>query len=138
MQLNHALILASNINEMSLFLTHTLGLKEGSRPPFGFLGVWLYDQKNVPCIHIASRHDITSSQSFYLSQIQKQSAQTGLPTIDHLAFISDDYKGLKQRLMKFGVPFIEREVPEINEHQVFVTGPDNLKIEILFSRNEIN
>ena len=136
MQLNHALIMASDINEMSLFLTHALGLTEGSRPPFGFLGVWLYDQKNVPCIHIASRHDITSSQSFYLSQMQ--GTQAGLPTIDHLAFVSDDYIGLKQRLMKFGVPFIEREIPEVNEHQVFITGPDNLKIEILFSRNVIN
>jgi lactoylglutathione lyase len=138
MQLNHALLLVSDLDEMSQFLIRTLGLKEGQRPPFGFTGVWLYDERNVPCIHIAGRNDINPEQSFYLGHDDKHSSTPSLPTVDHLAFTSNDYQGLKGRLLTYNVPFVEREIPEANEHQVFITGPDGLKIEILFSRNDIH
>lgn len=137
MQLNHALLLVSDLDEMSQFLIQTLGLKEGLRPPFGFAGVWLYDELNVPCIHIAGRNDIPPGQSLYLGHDDKHCSISSLPTVDHLAFTSNDYQELKGRLLMYNVPFVEREIPEANEHQVFITGPDGLKIEILFSRNEI-
>lgn len=138
MQLNHALILASNLHSMSQFLIQSLGLKKGSRPPFGFDGVWLYDKNDVPCIHIAGISDITPEQSFYLGHFEQSRSRSGFSTIDHLAFYSDDYEGLKSRLSAFKVPFVERYIPQTNKHQVFITGPDDLKIEILFSISEVH
>lgn len=136
MQLNHALLLASNIQEMSHFLIQALGLKKGKRPPFGFDGVWLYDEMNNPCVHIAGRYDTNYEQSYYLGKVIKPDISPSSPTVDHLAFFSTDYERVKERLMVHGVSFVEHEIPEVNEHQIFIKGPDALKIEILFSRNE--
>lgn len=138
MKLNHALLLASDLDEMSQFLIRALGLKKGRRPPFGFAGVWLYDELNVPCIHIAKRDDINPERSFYLGHDEKHSLIPSLPTVDHLAFTSNDYHRIKERLTRLNMPFVEREIPEANEHQVFIKGPDGLKIEILFSSNDIH
>lgn len=136
MRLNHALLLASDINQMAQFLVQTIGLKEGKRPAFGFDGIWLYDEVNTPCIHIAGRHEINSEQSNYLGSSQSSNEYKSQPIVDHLAFSLADYKGLIARLHTLGVPYFEREVPEANEHQVFFTAPDDLKIEILFIRDE--
>jgi len=137
MQLNHALLLATNIQHMAQFLESSLGLKKGPRPAFGFDGVWLYDELDTPCIHIAAKFGINESQSDYLTQASVSTEAVGLSTVDHLAFFATDYQEVKARLEATSIPFVEREVPAANEHQVFIQGPDGLKIEILFTRSEL-
>ena len=53
MQLNHALLLATNIQHMAQFLESSLGLKRAT-PAFVFDGVY-YMTTWTPCIHIAAK-----------------------------------------------------------------------------------
>ena len=137
MRLNHALVMASDVSEMTKFFKESLGLSEGYRPPFEFEGAWLYDDQNMPCIHIANRDNVNPQQAEYLRQNSAPTSLSGINTIDHLAFSTEDYSGLVRRLVRHKLPFIERDVPASEEHQVFVFGPDDLKIEIVFDRKQL-
>lgn len=133
MTLNHVLLLASDMNEMSQFLISTLGLTPGPRPEFGFAGVWLYDDNQLPCIHIVSRAEVNHNQGAYLQHKTDKGAELAMPVVDHLAFLAKDLAGVKAKFHKLALPFVERSIPQADEHQLFVTGPDGLKLELLFS-----
>ncbi|MFC3151419.1 VOC family protein [Litoribrevibacter euphylliae] len=135
MRLNHVLIMTTDLSEMTTFFCQALALTVGDRPAFEFDGVWLYDDQNLPCIHLADRSDINAHQAEYLRQPKGSNLHSGLDTIDHLAFSSKDYPTLIRRLDQHQIPYIERDIPESEEHQVFVFGPDELKVEIVFSRD---
>ena len=112
-----------DLKNMSRFLTQVLGLKEGFRLPFPFYysGVWLY-RGSKPVIHIVE----IVRQSESLSDI-------GLRGLEHFTFKGDDYSELLKRLKQQEIKNYEQTMSSINEHQVFVDGPDNLKIELLFN-----
>lgn len=114
MQLHHVLICTVDLEAMRLFFEQAICLEQGPRPPFLFDGVWLYSE-GKPIIHLAASGSHGTNGA-----------------VDHIAFSGDDYKSLITRLKDAGLKYFEHTVPGSKEHQVFVPGPDGIKLEIRF------
>lgn len=130
MNINHILIQTSDLSRMTQFIEKVVGLRVGVRPPFRFTGAWMYYEER-PLLHIVEA-DANSAQSDYLGT--QKLGDGGV--VDHIAFEGDDYAQLIKRLTSANIDYVERTVPLFQEHQVFVTGPDSLKLEIIFSQNK--
>jgi catechol 2,3-dioxygenase-like lactoylglutathione lyase family enzyme len=50
--------------------------------------------------------------------------------VHHVAFVSRDFKGMKQRLQGKGIEFESREVPGGDLWQIFVRDPNGVMIEL--------
>lgn len=120
MKLNHVLVITSNLKTMENFWTTVIGLQVGERPPFPFNGLWLYSD-GTPFVHVA----------------EQKGASFGHGSIAHLAFEGADYKKLMSRLKQSQHPYTEKTVPLSNERQVFIAGPDNVTVEMMFPLEEI-
>ncbi len=135
MNINHVLIQTSDLPNMARFIENVTNLKAGNRPPFPFPGIWMYN-KDKAVIHIVEAYT-NSAQSDYLGSralTSEESASVG--AVDHVAFEGDDYSGLIERLSRNKIDYTERTVPLSQEHQVFIDGPDGVKLEILFNQNK--
>ncbi|WP_193161513.1 VOC family protein [Microbulbifer hainanensis] len=114
MHINHVLVRTTNLTAMTAFWTDVIGLELGDRPPFRSPGAWLYSN-GQPLIHIIEVDQVNADGSF-----------------DHVALEGADYQALTSRLEQRGADFRETSVPATGARQVFVAGPDQLKVELLF------
>lgn len=114
MQLDHVLICTTDLEAMLHFFEQAICLEQGPRPPFLFDGVWLYSE-GKPIVHLAASGNHGTNGA-----------------IDHIAFSGDDYESLITRLKDAGLDYFEHTVPGSKKHQVFVPGPDGIKLEIQF------
>jgi len=119
MKINHVLVRASNLETMNRFLADAIGLEMGKRPPFPFAGSWFYSD-GKPIVHVI--HDLSAENA----------AGNANGAVDHVAFEGADYDTLLAALARYDINYAERNIPQSGEHQVFVSGPDGLKVEILF------
>jgi catechol 2,3-dioxygenase-like lactoylglutathione lyase family enzyme len=128
-RMEHYLVLSDDMEATKRFYCDALGLLEGPRPAFPFLGFWLY-LGDIPCIHVADW--ITYG---------KHSENTGLPmtrrahstgSLDHIAFTAEDYDGVLARLEKHGIEIGKNDVPGGRLRQLFLTDPNGIKIELNF------
>jgi lactoylglutathione lyase len=129
-EINHVLIRTTRIEAMIHFFEQTLKLKNGFRPSFPFQGAWLWAD-NRPLIHLSEVDPEDKGQLDYLDQVNAVS-KTGTGIIDHVAFSGSDYSGLIERLKRHRLDYFERTVPTSGEHQVFIQGPEGLRVEIQF------
>jgi len=123
--LDHALILTPRLDRCRDFLIRIVGFHDAPRPPFGFPGHWLAGAGHAP-IHLAAAGDCANDT--YLGRHGASSSAV----VDHLAFTGADRDTLIDRLRREGICFFERTVPPAGERQLFVEGPDGLKLEFLF------
>lgn len=128
MQLNHLLILAQDLPAVRRFFVDAIGLEDGPRPPFPFPGAWLYSEGR-PLIHLAAA-DNDPRRSAYLGE-----RNAGGGAIDHLALTGADFDALIARLDRLGIEYAKRAVPLEGHVQIFVPGPEGLKVEMLFPLN---
>ncbi len=128
--LNHIHLLTHDMEVMSQFFEQILELKKGYRPPFNFPGAWLWSD-NKPLVHLSKINPPDANQSDYTGK-QKNLSNLNTGTIDHIAFSGNDYPSLIERLKHYQLDFFERTVPSTNIRQVFVEGPEGLKVEIQF------
>jgi lactoylglutathione lyase len=119
MNINHVLVLTSDLKAMECFWTKLIGLQVGERPPFPFNGVWIYSD-NKPLVHIA----------------EQAASVFGNGAIAHVALEGSDYKSLIKRLNTNSYLYTEKVVPLSGERQVFIVGPDGLIVEMLFPLTE--
>lgn len=117
--LNHVTLrcTAASLPALRAFYIESLGLLEGARPAFGFPGHWLYSQGR-PIVHLAALLDEPSAPS------------TG--PLDHISFSASDLDGTRQRLKAGAISFDEAPVPGWPLHQIFLTDPVGLRIELTF------
>ncbi|MEE9412421.1 MAG: VOC family protein [Methylococcales bacterium] len=115
MKINHVLVRTSNLEAMNRFLVDAIGLEVGERPPFPFAGSWLYSD-GKPVVHV----------------IHDNSAGNADGAVDHVALEGADYDTLLAAITKHEIEYAERNVPQSGEHQVFIFGPNGLKVEMLF------
>ncbi len=134
-EINHVLVRTRDLKKMIGFLTETVGLKEGFRPPFGFPGAWLYSN-DKPLIHLVEVDPRDQGQSDYLGD-QTSAAEIGAGAVDHIAFSGSGYPELIERLKQNEINYFERTVPLTGEHQVFAEGPDALRVEFLFGIEKV-
>jgi len=116
MKLDHFTLKPSDLEATKSFFTGVIGLEVGERPPFKFPGYWLYGG-GKPIVHLVGGDEAVD-------------AATG--AIDHLAFHSTNKLALMARLTGSGYEYSERTVPASGMQQVFIEGPDGLKIEVNF------
>lgn len=102
------------------FYEDVIGLKVGPRPDFGIPGYWLYSGDR-PVLHL-------------LATSNKVDGPTG--RIDHVAFYAIDLKAFVQRLKSRGLPYQLQTVEVADMHQLFVTDPDGVTVEIGFDISE--
>lgn len=126
MKLDHVLILARDVSAMRRFFVEALGLEDGPRPAFPFPGHWLYSE-GAPLIHLAAAAP-EAAQSAYLGA---RDMGAGGP-VDHIALTGADLAPLLERLETSRIEHAVRHVPLDNTLQLFVTGPEGLKVEMQF------
>jgi 4-hydroxyphenylpyruvate dioxygenase-like putative hemolysin len=81
-------------------------------------------------LHIANVQRNDAALEAYLGG---RSPGHGSGALDHIALRCDDLPRHQQRLRKRGVPFTERVVPELFEHQLFVEDPNGIRVELIFA-----
>ncbi|WP_250458896.1 VOC family protein [Microbulbifer litoralis] len=118
MQINHVQVRATNLDRMTRFWTELIGLERGYRPPFNSSGAWFYSNGR-PIIHVMAVGDIMGDGPF-----------------DHVAIEGADYRQLIARLQQHNADYRETSVPGSGDRQVFIAGPDGLKVEMLFPQGD--
>ena len=113
MQLDHVNIHAYGQEKLRDFLIALLGVEVGPRPPFDVPGYWLY-LDGRPVIHTWLK-----------------TTPRGPGWVDHVAFgPCGDPDQKREALRALGFPFRETRLPASDIIQFFVTGPEDVKIEL--------
>jgi catechol 2,3-dioxygenase-like lactoylglutathione lyase family enzyme len=121
MRLAHCAIRTRDLAASRRFYVDVIGLTDGARPPFGFPGHWLCDASGEPVVHL-----IGEGADDYLGARQR----IGSGAVDHVAFAATDWPAQRVRLDANQIPFDERTVPMLGQHQVFLRDPDGIVIEL--------
>ncbi len=115
--LDHFNIRTRDLKGTVRFYQDILGLENGARPNFAFPGAWLYSEGRA-VVHLV---DISPTD-------EAQKPDSGV--VHHVAFISRDFAGMKQRLQARGVEFEARQVPGGELWQIFIRDPNGVMIEL--------
>ena len=115
--LDHFNIRTRNLGETVRFYEDVLGLEKGPRPNFAFPGAWMYSEGRA-VVHLV---DISPTD-------EPQKPDSGV--VHHVGFVSQGFRGMKQRLQAKGVEFEAREVPGGDLWQIFVRDPNGVMIEL--------
>lgn len=126
-RLEHFLVLTDDLDATRDFYCLGLGLAPGPRPPFDFLGLWIY-AGDVPCIHVAQWDSYRDHCSRKGKPLATRSAGTG--AVDHIAFHGVDGEAIAAQLNSRGIPVVRSHVPGTDLHQLFVVDPNGVQIEI--------
>jgi len=59
-------------------------------------------------------------------------SSAGTGHFDHMAFLATDWPKMRARLRQHGVDYIERTVPVLGLHQVFLVDPSGVRIELSY------
>ena len=106
-----------DLDELRDFYVGVLGLVAGARPDFDFPGHWLYGDGH-PIVHLAGLLDARPAD--------------GTGPLDHIAFSGRGLDDMVRRLKASGIPFDERPVPGFPLHQIFLSDPQGLMLELTF------
>lgn len=117
-RLDHVNILTRDAGPMIAFLEKVLGAREGFRPPFPFPGHWLYLDDH-PFIH--------------LNQVQRD-ADFPPGMINHFAFAFFDREVALKAIEAGGYRFEHDAIPHTDIGQIFVYGPEGIRIELQYRR----
>jgi len=119
--MNHFTILAHDLEATRRFYGEVLGFREGYRPPLDFPGIWFYvgDHALLHVIGGRSRDELKPG------------------VLDHMAFTATDLNATLRRLRALGVRFDLVKQIGSGIWQVFFHDPNNAKIELDFSPDEI-
>ncbi len=140
LSLNHFSIRTTDMAATRNFYETVLGLTVGPRPDFPFPGLWMYNGDHA---HVANAmvHIIGIDKSNpdglkqYLGEIDQAKLQ-GSGAVDHIALMTTGLASMLAHLKKLGVPCRERTVPSIHLHQVFLTDPSGIVIELNYPAGE--
>lgn len=136
-KLAHYSIRTIDLNASRKFYENIMGMREGYRPPFKFPGIWFYlneDESDFGVVHIIGidQNDPSGLQEY----LGDKNDLEGTGTVDHIAFISIGLDQFYKRLKAENWTWIDRTVPSLGLHQVFVTDPSGVVIEMNFPATE--
>ena len=117
-RLDHVTIDTRDAPKMISFFEMLLGAREGYRPPFSTPGHWLY-LEDRPAIH--------------LSLISKE-ADFPAGIFNHVAFSLYDFEAAIERIKSMGCRYHYNDIPDTDLGQVFVYGPEGIKVELQYKR----
>ncbi len=122
-RLDHVNIATHDLDATRDFYVDVIGLRVGERPPFGFPGLWLYDDR-IPVIHVTGLEAADTRVE-------------GSGAIDHIAFRADGLAAMRERVRGRNIPANECIVPRNGELQIFLSDPNGVKIELTFAAAEV-
>jgi catechol 2,3-dioxygenase-like lactoylglutathione lyase family enzyme len=138
-RLAHYSIRTTDLERSCRFYERVLGFKRGYRPPFDFPGAWLYrggDEADYGIVHIIGVDaDNPEGLSAYLGD--KALVESGTGTVDHIAFLATGVQAMWQTLRAEGLEWLDRTVPSLGLHQIFVEDPSGVTIELNFPAAEV-
>ncbi|MBX4967146.1 VOC family protein [Rhizobium binae] len=117
-RLDHVTIDTRDAPRMIGFFKTVLGVEEGYRPPFPSPGHWLY-LDDRPVIHLS----LTSRSGDFPPGI-----------FNHAAFSLYEFAPALERIKASGYRYEYYDIPETDLGQVFVYGPEGVKIELQYKR----
>ena len=129
--LNHFLVAADDLEATRRFYVDVLGLEEGFRPPFDFLGHWIYLGDRA-VVHLADQRDYLDK----VDHIRDGSGDSATGAIDHIAFEATGLQDMVETLERHGVPARHRKIPDFSLHQIFVHDPNGVLIELNYPADE--
>lgn len=115
--LDHFNIRTRKLAETVRFYEDILGLQNGERPNFAFPGAWMYSEGKA-VVHLV---DISPTS-------EPQKPDSGV--VHHVAFVSQGFAAMKDRLKSKGMAFEARQVPGGDLWQIFVNDPNGVMIEL--------
>ena len=138
--LNHFSIRTAELDASRRFYAEVLGLTDGPRPDFPFPGHWMYrgshaDYANAVVHLIGIDRAAPQGLGNYLGE-RDTTALAGSGAVDHIAFFADGLAAMVAHLTAQGAAFRERTVPSIGLHQLFVTDPSGVVIELNYAATE--
>ena len=133
-QLDHYLLQTEDLEATRDWYIQILGMKEGPHPDFGFPVCWLYvNDKSV--LHLSKGgRDVSENRLRYLGQ--ESQATTGTGVIDHIAYAATGLKETLDHLDANAVEYASRQASAEGGFQLFIKGPDGVKIELNFDASE--
>ncbi len=138
-KLAHYSIRTSDLEASRRFYTEVMRFRVGFRPPFAFPGLWLYqgdDESEFGVVHIIGVDpDDPEALRRYLGDRTPRSL-SGSGSVDHIAFLAQGWSEMRGRLKALGHNFTERTVPSLGLHQVFLTDPSGVTIELNYPAAE--
>ncbi|AIW19328.1 dioxygenase [Vibrio coralliilyticus] len=129
--IDHFTIRTSNLDITIKFFEQSLGLQRGTRPQFAFPGAWMYDDDGHPILHLVSLSERDTPKAL-VDYLGGKEGQSGSGAIDHISFKGHHLASTQRHLAHLKMPFRERVIPQINEHQIFFDDPNGITIEIIF------
>ena len=120
LSINHIQLVAEKdlVVQLRDFYCHVVGLTEGFRPAFERFGFWLYIG-NKDVLHL-----ITPKEGDERSPRKS--------SFDHIAFKTDNYESVLQKLKSLHIPFEEKSIPGMSAHQIFLRDPAGNRVELNF------
>lgn len=123
--IDHVNIIAADLDETARFYEALLGLRPQRMDTVlpGFEGRWLFDAEDRPIVHLV-KYDP-----------ERHGERRGMPTgsIDHVALACEDFAGAIRRCEAIGVEHRINDRKYGNLRQIFVTDPNNVKLELNFA-----
>jgi len=132
--IDHYLLQVADMGATRDWYVRVIGLTEGPHPDFKFPVCWLYaGDKDV--LHIADGGENASDNRMkYLGQQSTDTAGSGV--IDHVAFRATGLADMIAHLDAEAVTYTKRRVDDQASFQLFLDGPDGVKIELNFDSAE--
>lgn len=129
-EFEHASFEVLDLEASRAFYEELLGFKKIIRPDFDVDGYWLQGPSGVK-MHIAEVPNATRRKYKEADSLQKEEhGWKGLPTGDHLAFLSDDFLKCEAILQAAGIPYKKVGPGPQEALQLFLFDPDGNAIEI--------
>lgn len=134
--IDHYLIQTTDMEATRDWYVRILGMEEGPHPDFRFPVVWLY-LNGTDVLHLSQGGaNVSENRLKYLGQESEDTSGSGV--IDHVAFKATGLRDMIQRLDAEGVDYTKRRVNPDGNFQLFIKGPDGVKIELNFDMSEID
>ena len=130
--LNHCSIRTAKLEFTKDFFTGALGLSVGDRPALPFPGYWLYLGDTAVVHLVGIDPDDPRGLIDHLGEADIDSVE-GTGSFDHVAFTASDAPEMLDRLRRLGIPFRERQVPDLDLFQIFIEDPNGVTIEMNYT-----
>ncbi len=126
MKLDHFTVRTPDLETAKTFFDNLLDLKPGFRPSFNFPGHWLYgSDPNQAIVHLIGQK----------KDQPKLVVGTDTGALDHMAFQSDNFDAVMDRVKDHNFSYRENSLPGGLARQIFVNGPHGIIIEIVFAND---
>lgn len=119
LSLGHVTLRSADFDRTEHFYCDLLGLCVGPRPSLAVPGRWFYVGDEA-VVHVLPR------------AVPAPDDTRG--AIDHFALNARNWPAFESRLRAAGLPFERKRLADTEVWQVFLTDPDNVRVELYFAR----